>query len=85
MSAKLVHAHARSGCFSNKKTNGCSSLNIHFRWGVSIVLGSFRSNRGSGTIKSCIRIQKIVFWAFQKNNHDVTLDIHLVDFGILGK
>ena len=33
-----------------------------------------------GTIKSCIRIQKNVFWEIKKNNHDVTLRLHLPDY-----
>ena len=36
-------------------------------------------------LKVSLGYKNIVFWAFQKNNHDVTLDTHLGDFGILGK
>ena len=40
-----------------RQTNGCSSLNIQFRWMGSIVLDSFWYARDRGTIRSCIGIQ----------------------------
>ena len=36
-------------------------------------------------LKVALGYKKIVFWAFQKNNYGEPLDIHLGDFGILGK
>ena len=36
-------------------------------------------------LKVALGYKKIVFWAIKKNNHDVTLDIQLGVFGILGK
>ena len=36
-------------------------------------------------LKVALGYKKIVFWAFKKNNHGHTLDIHLGVFGILGK
>ena len=33
-------------------------------------------------LKVALGYKKIVFWAFQKNNHDVTLDTHLDDYHI---
>ena len=36
-------------------------------------------------LKVALGYKKIVFWAFQKNNNDVTLVSHLGVFGILGK
>ena len=36
-------------------------------------------------LKVALGLEKIDFWTFQKNNHEVTLDTHLGDFGILGK
>ena len=29
-------------------------------------------------LQVALGLEKIVFWAFQKNNHKVTLDIHLM-------
>ena len=50
--------------------------------GGSIVLGSFWYACDSDNIKSCIRMGQIWFLAISKNNHDVTLDIHLYDYFI---
>ena len=36
-------------------------------------------------LKVALGYKKIVFWAFQKNNHGHTLVLHLGVFGILGK
>ena len=36
-------------------------------------------------LKFALGYKKIVFWAFQKNNHGQSHNIHLGDFGILGK
>ena len=33
-------------------------------------------------LKVALGYKKIVFWVFQKNNHDVTLDNHLHDYHI---
>ena len=61
MRAHLIKARVRvRRAYTQKATihlkNGCSSLNIHFRWGGSIVLGSFLYTCDSGIIKSCIRM-----------------------------
>ena len=60
-SAKGLHPDS-----NNFFKNGCSSLNIHFRLGSSIVLGSFWYAHDRGTIKSCIRIQKNCFLGLSK-------------------
>ena len=31
-------------------------------------------------LKVALGLEKFDFWAFQKNNHDVTLDTHLHDY-----
>ena len=36
-------------------------------------------------LKVALGFKKIVFWAFQQNNHGNSLVSHLGDFGILGK
>merc|ERR1712059_92430 len=46
--------------------NGYSSPNIHFRWGVSIVLDSFWHDLDRGTIRSCIRMAEILFLGVSK-------------------
>jgi len=61
------------------ETNGHCSVNIHWIWVVSIVLGSFWSRLDISGLKSCHRIGKTCFWAFQKINHLWPLDGHLLD------
>ena len=36
-------------------------------------------------LKVALGWDKFDFWVFKKNKHDVTLDKHLHDLGILGK
>jgi len=53
--------------------------------GFQLFCAAFDMPMTGVTLEVALGYKKIVFWAFQKNNHDVTLDNHLGVFGIFGK
>ena len=53
--------------------------------GFQLFCAAFDMPMTGVALKVALGYKKIVFWAFQKNNHGQSLDIHLGVFGILGK
>ena len=48
--------------------------------GVQLLWAAFDMPVTVVPLKVALGLQKFDFWAFQKNNHDVPLDIHLHDY-----
>ena len=62
------------------QTNGCSSLIIHFIWGVQLFWAAFDMPMTVVPLKDALGLEKFDFWAFHKNNHEESLGYTWCDY-----
>ena len=55
-------------------------LNIHFRWWVQLFWAAFDMPIIVVPLKVALRLEKIDFWAFQKNNHASGCQVNVHDY-----
>ena len=61
------------------EANGCSSLNINFRWGVQLFWTAFDIPMTVVPWKVALGLEKIDFWAFQRNNQASICQVSFFD------
>ena len=82
---KGIHPDRNNLLKKNSKQMAVARSIFTLGGGFQLFCAAFDMPMTGVTLEVALGYKKIVFWAFQKNNHGHTLDIHLGVFGILGK